>query len=116
MVRTDVEDFLSKWYGTDGKIFKYVRFGPLEYVCIVRGMWGEEYKCDLDKSTTDVGTFNKEDFIKKLTNEELIYVEDSQHLRDGHYHKTGGCTCGAWAIPWMEGHHYPMCKKPIYKR
>lgn len=111
MLRSDVEDMLSRWYDGSSRMYKYIRLGPVEYVCFFR-LSSEEFKCEKDKSSMDLGILAKEDFIKKLINEELQFVENFRYGRDGTYIKTGGCTCGAWAIPWMANHHYPGCQKP----
>lgn len=106
MRTSDAEYILHDWLLSVFKIFKWVRLGPVEFVCIKK-IDDNSYETIPDKSSYDLGKFDKEHLLKLLTSGELVFTENYLWTT-GLRMKTGGCECGAWAIK-DSAHSVPWC-------
>ena len=118
MRRSDAEQFLQFWDSSTCKVFRYLRpLVPNEYV-VFRKLSLDSlnaYEPAPEKSTyICLKTMDEETFIKALLREEFIYVKDWTWQTDTRQMKTGGCTCGAWAVRESERIHDAKC--PLHHR
>lgn len=104
---SDADDHIKNWWHGASKMYKYIRLGPIEYICIKKD--GESFLCDAEKSSMDIGKLTADQFKAMLVSGELEYMESFAYSRDGRYYKTGGCTCGAWAV--KDSGHSSWCDK-----
>lgn len=114
MLKSDAEHFLEMWSEGEGKIFRYHRpLVPTEYVVFNKvniGGFVFEYEPDAEKSTyIYLIKMDQETFVKKLAIEEFVYVRPWNWQVSTRDMKTGGCTCGAWAVRESERIHDREC-------
>lgn len=114
MLRSDAENFLEMWSEGESKIFRYLRpLVPNEYVVYRKSNLGSfvyEYEPEPTKSTyTNLKKMDHDKFLKAVANEELIYVRPWTWQSNTREMKTGGCTCGSWAVRESERIHDRKC-------
>jgi hypothetical protein len=109
MLRSDVEYFMNNWDKNVSKIFRWRRaFLPDEYLAFFideKNM----YKVNDSVSTSTMDSLNRDDMIKMLINEELYFMRNHDFYCNLTDMKTGGCTCGAWAVRGQENLHDDKC-------
>lgn len=118
MLRSDAENFLKLW-DSGPKVFKYRRaLVPIEYVVfrkVNEGDYTYYYEFEPTKSTyPDLKNLEEDVFLKMLANEELVFAKDWGWNTNTRDMKTGGCTCGAWAVRESERLHDRKC--PLHHR
>lgn len=99
-----MEWFLKDWVSGTKKVFKWCReFLPPEYIVINKFLH--------DEFVVVEGTFDHKDItfdlmVSLLKNQTLSYKMDHSPYMDLVRLKTGGCTCGSWAIASDYPHMY----------
>jgi hypothetical protein len=109
MLKSDVEYFMNNWGSGVAKIFRWRRpFVPDEYVSIFINESGL-FKTDAAVSTATTGLLKRDEIMHMIMNEELVFQKNYDHFTNLTLLKTGGCECGAWAIPGHENLHTLAC-------
>lgn len=112
MLLSEAQTFIDKWMIGEPKVFWYYDSGLFyKEVLIITRMSDNVFEVDTQKSTwrKEKG-FNKEGIEKLLRKDLLVWRQYASVHEDFRREKTGGCTCGQWAID-KNGLHYPGCDK-----
>lgn len=109
MLRSDAEYFMNNWDKNVSKIFKWRRpFVPDEYLAFFIDEKGT-YSVNESVSTSTMQSLGKDEMVRLLINEELFFMKNHDFYCNLVDMKTGGCTCGAWALPGYENLHHNQC-------
>ena len=111
MLKSDVERLIENWFLKDKYVFITYNWFNLDYIVIERV--NDETFVTQKNSTTDMGSFSKEEMIKLISMNIFIYQPLEHWDKDWHNVRSGGCDCGAASTNNPDKHSFG-CKK--YKR
>lgn len=97
MAPNDIDFHLLNWADGFKRVYKYWSMSFITEYVVLEKVNDNEFKCDRTNSTIDFGTKNKDELIKLLGSNVLIYFETFSAFSHYEMYKTRGCICGAWA-------------------
>lgn len=97
MLRSDVEKLIENWFLGDKYVFKTYNWFDLDYIVIVR-VREDDFECDKALSTSDMGSFTKDDMVRLVGAGIFIYLPTEHSNQDFRLLRSGGCTCGGYRL------------------
>jgi hypothetical protein len=112
MLSSEVEKFIENWFINDRYVFKTYNWFSLDYI-VIRRVREDYFECDKEHSTSDMGSFNKDEMTRMVSANIFIYMPLERPDQDFRLLRSGGCTCGGYRL--SEPSHAPGCKyyKPM---
>ena len=107
MLRSDVERLVDSWLIGDRYVFKTYNYFSLDYLVIERKR-EDEFECDRKASTTDMGTFNRDEIVRMISANIFIHQLFERPDQDFRQLRSGGCTCGGYKL--AQPSHAHGCK------
>jgi hypothetical protein len=109
MDKEQIADLYHLWHESDIKVFKYKReFLPDEFLVVKKDTEGN-LVLDKTNSTIQYKGFNKAHWEYMMLSGEIVFKENFYWHTNVLNYKTGGCTCGAWALNNSSQTHQKGC-------
>lgn len=94
MLKSEVTEFVNTWLIDDKKVFKTYNYFSLDYI-VIQKINEDLYKCLIKHSTTDMGSFNRDEMIRMIGANIFIDSPFEHWNQDFHEVRSQGCICGA---------------------
>src|SRR5208282_4836077 len=107
MLKSDVDLLIESWPLGDKYVFITYNWFNKDYIIIERKS-EEKFEC-LKISTSDMGTFTKNDMTKLIGSDIFQYMPLEYWDKDWHVVRSGGCDCGAASTNNPDKHSFE-CK------
>ena len=111
MLKSDVALLVENWFLKDKYVFITYNWFNLDYIVIERVRDEEFVTCK--NSTSDMGSFTKEEMIKLIGMNIFVHQPLEGSNQDFHEVRSGGCHCGAASTNNPDKHAFG-CRK--YKK
>jgi len=111
MLKSDTDLFVESWSIGTKYVFVTYNWFNKDYVVIEKKN-EEEYVC-LKNSTSNMGSFTKNEMTKLIGSGIFVYMPFEHWDQDWHFIRSGGCDCGAASTNNPDKHDFG-CKK--YKK
>jgi hypothetical protein len=108
MLKSDVDLLVENWFLKDKYVFITYNWFNLDYIVIERVRDEEFVTCK--NSTSDMGSFTREEMVYLIGMNIFIYQPSEHWNQDFHYVRSNGCTCGAASTANPDKHAF-NCKK-----